>query len=469
MTGCSGFLGRRMVERLVRDGWTVRGLDLFECPVKEVEFIKGDLGDLATLERAMQGIETVFHVAAAPYKGSRDLFWSVNVEGTQKLLDAAVAAHVKRFVFTSSCSAVFRGSPVIDGTEEMPYTEASFWFKDPYALTKAEAEKRVLASNGVGGMLTVAIRPHQIYGPGDRLYMPQVAIRAHKLKIAMGDGKNKFVTTYVDNCIEGHILAAHALTKPSSPAAGQAYNINDGSTGNFWDTTFRIAAEVGGGDRSKMGKFWIPRPVALGMSWIAEIIGSITGKEVPLNWLATTLVTTHRTYSIAKAQRDLGYRPLVTMEEGFERTIAEAKVSFAEQQRQEALKPKQRLPLLSYWLFFVSVVSLFGTVQAFYTTDLLKQFQFNLAVDQVTPLTGRLFGCWTLLATLLRLNCALEPSNKSIYRLTTATFMIALGFFSHNFFIAKTMDFRNVAMPLAFAVPSFLWMTFFPPAITKQQ
>lgn len=468
MTGCSGFLGRRMVERLVKDGWSVRGLDLFECPVKEVEFVKGDLGDLAILERAVKGIDTVFHVAAAPYKGSRDLFWSVNVEGTQKLLDASVAAGVKRFVFTSSCSVVFRGNPVNNGDETMPYTEASFWFKDPYALTKAEAERRVLKSNGVGGMLTVAIRPHQIYGPGDRLYMPQVAIRAKKLKIAMGSGKNKFVTTYVDNCVEGHVLAAQALSKgSSSPAAGQAYNINDGTTGNFWDTTFRIAAEVGGGDRASMGKFWIPRPVALGMSWFAEIIGNITGQEVPLNWLATTLVTTDRTYTIAKAQRDLGYKPLVSMEEGFKLTIEDAKVSFAEQQRLEALKPKQRLPLLSYWLLFVSAVSLFGTVQAFYTTDLLKQYQFNLAIDQVTPLTGRLFGCWTLLATLLRLNCALEPSNKSIYRLTTVTFMIALGFFSHNFFIANTMSFRNVAMPLAFAAPSFLWMTLFPPAAAK--
>lgn len=447
----------------------MRGLDLFECPVKEVEFVKGDLGDVTVLERAVKGVDTVFHVAAAPYKGSRELFWSVNVEGTQKLLDASTSAGVKRFVFTSSCSVVFRGLPVDNGTEEMPYTEASFWFKDPYALTKAEAERRVLKTNGVNGMLTVAIRPHQIYGPGDRLYMPQVAIRAKKLKIAMGNGKNKFVTTYVDNCVEGHILAANALSKPNSPAAGQAYNINDGSTGNFWDTTFQIAAEVGGGDRSTMGKFWIPRPVALGMSWIAEIIGNLTGQEVPLNWLATTLVTTDRTYSIAKAQRDLNYKPIVSMDEGFKRTIADAKISFAESQRLEALKPKERLPLLSYWLLFVSAVSLFGTVQAFYTTDLLKQYQFDLGASQVSPLTGRLFGCWTLLATLLRLNCALEPSNKSVYRLTTLTFLIALGFFSHNYFIAKTMSLSSVAMPMAFAAPSLIWMTIFPPKSSKPQ
>lgn len=456
-----------MVERLLAEGWAVRGLDLFECPVKEVEFVKGDLTDVALLAKAVAGVDTVFHVAAAPYKGSRDLFWKVNVEGTQKLLDACVAeGGVLRFVFTSSCSAVFRGLPIDNGTEDLPYTEASFWFNDPYALTKAEAEKRVLKMNGVGGILaTVAIRPHQIYGPGDRLYMPQVALRAHKLKIAMGNGKNKFVTTYVDNCVEAHILAAKALlhSGPNSPAAGQAYNINDGTTGNFWDYTFKIAAEVGGGDRSKMGKFWIPKPIALGMSWAAEIVGRITGQEVPLNWLATTLVTTDRTYSIAKAQRDLGYKPIVSMEEGFRRTIEDAKITFAEQQRLEALKPKQKLPAISYWLLLVSFMSLFGTIQAFSTTALLKQFQFNLAQEEVTPMAGRLFGCWTTLATLLRINCALEPQNRSIWRLTYITFLVAAGFYGHNYFVAKTIDTRNVLMPMCFALPSLLWMTFFPP------
>lgn len=463
-----------MVERLLRDGWQVRGLDLFPCPVKEVEFVQGDLGNLSTLEQAVRGVDTIFHVAAAPYKGSRELFWSVNVEGTQKLLDVAASCGVQRFVFTSSCSVVFRGEPIVDGDESMPYTEASFWFKDPYALTKAEAERRVLQTNGTrtpnGTMLTVALRPHQIYGPGDRLYMPQVASRAKKLKIAMGNGRNKFVTTYVDNCVEGHILAAEALRKPNSPAAGQAYNINDGTTGNFWDYTFRIAAEVGGGDRASMGRYWIPKPVALGMSWIAEIIGNVTGQEVPLNWLATMLVTTDRTYTIAKAKRDLGYKPIVSMEEGFKTTIADAKVTFAEQQRQEALNKKANaLPLLSYWLLIVSLVSLFGTIQAFYTTDLLKQYQFNLAPQQVTPLTGRLFGCWTLLATLLRLTCALSPRNTAIYRLTIITFIIAITFFCHNFYVAQTMDLRNVAMPFAFALPSFIWMVFFPPKLSTQK
>jgi hypothetical protein len=121
------------------------------------------------------------------------------------------------------------------------------------------------------------------------------------------------------------------------------------------------------------------------------------------------------------------------------------------------------LPYLSYWLLVVSFMSLFGTLQAFASTTLLKKYQFNKAQHEVTPLAGRLFGCWTLLATLLRVSCALEPWNPSIYRLTITTFVLALSIYGHAFLIARSISFRNVMMPMVFALPSFIWMVFFPP------
>lgn len=125
----------------------------------------------------------------------------------------------------------------------------------------------------------------------------------------------------------------------------------------------------------------------------------------------------------------------------------------------------KRLPYMSYWLLVVSMMSLFGTVQAFYSTKLLKQFQFNLAPQEVTPLAGRLFGCWTTLATLLRVCCALEPTNLTVYRLTVCTFILAMSLYGHAFFIARIINFRNVMMPMVFALPSFIWMVYFPPAL----
>lgn len=123
------------------------------------------------------------------------------------------------------------------------------------------------------------------------------------------------------------------------------------------------------------------------------------------------------------------------------------------------------LPYVSYWLFVVSFMSLFGTLQAFYSTTLLRQYQFNKAQHEVTPLAGRLFGCWTTLATLLRVCCAWDPSNVTVYRLTIGTFILAMGLYSHAFLIARSISLRNVMMPMVFAVPSFIWLVYFPPTL----
>lgn len=121
------------------------------------------------------------------------------------------------------------------------------------------------------------------------------------------------------------------------------------------------------------------------------------------------------------------------------------------------------LPYLSHWLLVVSFMSLFGTLQAFASTALLKGYQFDKAKEEVTPLAGRLFGAWTLLATFIRVSCALEPWNAALYRLTIATFAVALGIYIHSFFIARSMSFSNVMKPMVFAVPSFVWMVLYAP------
>lgn len=130
---------------------------------------------------------------------------------------------------------------------------------------------------------------------------------------------------------------------------------------------------------------------------------------------------------------------------------------------QTVLGHLKSLPYLSYWLLVVSFMSLFGTLQAFYSTALLRQYQFNKAQHEVTPLAGRLFGCWTTLATLLRVCCAWDPTNVTVYRLTICTFILAMSMYAHSFLISRSISLRNVMMPMVFALPSFIWMVYFPP------
>lgn len=459
VTGCSGFLGQKLCLSLIKEGYKVYGIDICPCPINEVIFTKVDLEDKEALIKCMRGIDTVFHVAAAPYKSSRDLIWRVNVNGTKNVIDACLENKVSRLIYTSSCSVVFQGKEVINGKEDMPYTRKTWWFNDTYGQSKAEGERLVLSSNQNNGLLTIALRPHNIYGPGDRLFVPQIAAKAKMLIFGMGDGKNLFSTTHSSNCVHAHILAAKALETKGSEISGQAFNINDGESGNFWDKSFQIASEIADIPREKLGRIWIPRFIGLTIAFIAELFGRITGKEISINWIAMILMTTTRTYSIEKAQKELGYKPIISMEDGFRETIKEAKEKYLKEK-----KSAIRRPYLSYWLFFIASLSLFGTVLAFFKPDTLIERQFSTAANQVSPLAGRFYGSWTLLATLIRYACALNPYNTAVYRLTIISFFLALGVYSGETFIHKTsLLFPESFMPFMAASSSLIWMIFFPP------
>ncbi|EAZ27266.1 hypothetical protein OsJ_11203 [Oryza sativa Japonica Group] len=120
------------------------------------------------MKQAFQGVEVVFHTAAAdPDINDFQLHYKVNVEGTKNVIDACVTCKVKRLIYTSSSGVVFDGvHGLFDVDESMPYPNK---FPDAYAQSKAEAEKLVRNSNGICELLTCSIRPGSIFGPGDTI------------------------------------------------------------------------------------------------------------------------------------------------------------------------------------------------------------------------------------------------------------------------------------------------------------
>jgi len=115
---------------------------------------------------------------------------------------------------------------------------------------------------------------------------------------------------------------------------------------------------------------------------------------------------------------------------------------------------------LEYWLSIVAATSLFGSIQA-YLTNNIKNRQFSLAKQQVTPLAERLFGAWTLVASAVRIQCALDSTNKAIYQTTIFTFLVAFGVYSYECFVTKTIPFKNAIPPFIVAGTSLVWMLFF--------
>ena len=230
VTGGSGFVGANLVTTLLGRDYQVRSFDRAPSPLPAqpgLEVLEGDICDPDTVAAAVDGIDTVFHTAAviellggaSVTEEYRQRSFAVNVCGTEKLLHAAQAAGVSRFVYTASNSVVMGGKPISGGDETLPYTER---FNDLYTETKVAAERFVLSQNGVEGLLTCSIRPSGIWGQGDQTMFRKLfeSVVAGHVKVLIGSKNAKLDNSYVHNLIHGFILAAEHLV-PGGSAPGQ--------------------------------------------------------------------------------------------------------------------------------------------------------------------------------------------------------------------------------------------------------
>ena len=227
VTGGTGFVGRRLAavlrERGARLRVLVRSVSGIPPDWDGVEVVAGELADAASLARACAGMDTVIHAAgfahadaAAPALAVRH--WTVNAEGTFRLLDAAVAARVERFVFLSSVKAVGDPGPrCVDETwDALPET--------PYGRAKRAAEERVLAVGRESGLHAVNLRLALVYGPEMKANLARLveAVRRGWCPPLPETG-NRRSLVHVDDVVQAALLAA------AHPAArGQTYLVTDG-------------------------------------------------------------------------------------------------------------------------------------------------------------------------------------------------------------------------------------------------
>lgn len=324
VTGGGGFLGLYVTEQLVARGEAVRVFcrgRYARLDELGVETMQGDIRDSAAVRRACEGVDTVFHVAAVPgIWGPWRLFHSVNTEGTQYVVDACRRAGVAKLIYTSSPSVIYDGAPH-EGVDETPHYPARYLAY--YPRSKALAERAVLEANGHDGLSTVALRPHLIWGPRDNHLIPRLIRRAKSGRLRrVGEGANLVSISYVENVAAAHLQAADALA-PDSAAAGQAYFINEPEPVNLWGWIDELLARAG-----------LPpvrKAVSARTAWCVGAVLEATyrlfrlpGEPPMTRFLASQLSSSHY-YHIAKAQRDFGYRPPVTVAEGLQRLEPELK------------------------------------------------------------------------------------------------------------------------------------------------
>ena len=209
VTGGGGFLGGAIVRMLVARGDEVVTFQRGEYAwlgELGVEVCRGDLCDSDAMARAASGCDVVFHVAAkAGVWGKYDDYYRANVEGTQSVIDACRNGGVRCLVYTSSSSVVFDGNDE-EGIDESVNYPAKYL--SHYSATKAEAERLVLAANG-GGLVTVALRPHLIWGEDDPHLVPRIIERGKAGRLRLVGNKEKLVdSTYIENAAAAHVCAA---------------------------------------------------------------------------------------------------------------------------------------------------------------------------------------------------------------------------------------------------------------------
>jgi 3beta-hydroxy-delta5-steroid dehydrogenase/steroid delta-isomerase len=318
VTGGSGFVGANLVTELLERGHEVRSFDRAPSPLPahpRLQVIEGDICDKDTVASAVDGIDTIIHTAAIIdlMGGSsvtdeyRQRSFAVNVGGTENLVEAGQAAGVKRFVYTASNSVVMGGKRISGGDETLPYTER---FNDLYTETKVVAERFVLSQNGVRGMLTCSIRPSGIWGRGDQTMFRKLfeSVLAGHVKVLVGSKHAKLDNSYVHNLIHGFILAGEHLV-PGGTAPGQAYFINDGEPINMFEFSRPVVEACG----QRWPKLRISGVFVRFVMTIWQWLHFRVGLPKPLfEPLAVERLYLDNYFSIAKAERDLGYRPLFT-------------------------------------------------------------------------------------------------------------------------------------------------------------
>jgi sterol-4alpha-carboxylate 3-dehydrogenase (decarboxylating) len=316
--GGAGMLGFEIVRQLCTDGCRVRVLDLAPlpgpAPVGALESAIGDIRNRRDVEAACAGMEAVIQTAAAVWnvRTPARLYEEVNIEGNRVVLEACRRLGIKRLVYTSSMDVVVDGrKPIVDGDESLPYPARMP--RDAYSRTKILAERMVLAANGPD-LATCSMRPVGMYGPRDKYHLGNIIGMARKgVSLRLGDGSAKFSHVYSENAARAHVQAARNLW-PGSVAAGQSYFVCDHFPAeNLFDFMEPFLRDLG----LPVPRRSIPYRLAYALAAVAEIFAPYSN----FNRFAVIQTCVDHTFADGKARRELEYRPIVSREEAFARSM----------------------------------------------------------------------------------------------------------------------------------------------------
>jgi nucleoside-diphosphate-sugar epimerase len=311
VTGGSGFVGGRLIERLCAEGHSVRALARSASAAERVrargaEPVSGELADVAAMRAGAEGCELAFHAAATLGDwGRREDFERGNVQGTSNVLRACAEAGVRRFVHVGTEAALLDGQALVNVDETAPLRPDS---PALYSATKARAEQVVIAANG-DRLETVVVRPRFVWGAGDTTLLPRMVEMVRSGRFAwIGGGRQLTSTTHIDNTVEGLLLGA------TRGRPGNAYFVTDGEPVVFRRFVSELLATQGVEAPSRS----IPAGAARVLAGAGEEAWRLLRLPAspPLTRFVYWVSALECTIEIDKAREHLGYVPLRTIPEG---------------------------------------------------------------------------------------------------------------------------------------------------------
>jgi nucleoside-diphosphate-sugar epimerase len=317
VTGATGFIGAILALKLANEGHTVHALYRSKEKAKDIEhenikLFKGDITNVESLRAAMQGCEQVYHIAASTEIWAKDtsFIYNMNVAATENILQLALELGVKKLVFTST-AGVF--GPSINGHQVNENTKRTINYFLEYERTKDLAEEKV-REYVEKGLHTVIVNPTRVYGPGPLTKNNGTAIMIKsfsegKWRIILGNGKSVGNYVYVDDVINGHLLAME------KGKAGERYILGGDNVDylEFFKTLRKLT-----GKKHRM--FKLPIGVLLTVSHTMMLFAKLFGIKPFITPPLIRKFNYQWNVSSEKASKELGYQPL-TFEKGAIKTL----------------------------------------------------------------------------------------------------------------------------------------------------
>jgi nucleoside-diphosphate-sugar epimerase len=313
VTGGTGFTGKALALRLAREGHEVTALDCREglrtdeLRAAGVRVVLGSVADAAAVDAATAGVERVFHLAAAFREtGMPDRHYhEVNAEGTRLVAEAALRHGAGKLVYCSTCG--------VHGSVDSPPAgeDAPIRPRDTYQQTKHEGEL-VLAPFVGRGLPVTILRPAAIYGPGDPARFLMIFRRVERGLFPMfGDGRTLYHPLYIDNLVDAFL----AVMEPGR-GDGEAYLVADAEHVTIEQLVRAVASALGVPVRIPH----LPLAPLVAAGHLSDVLLRPLGLPPPLFPRRVDWFRSDRAFRIEKARRELGWEPLVGLEEGLRRT-----------------------------------------------------------------------------------------------------------------------------------------------------